>query len=365
MIQRQTCRRRAFTLVELTLGLAVTTLLLGGLASAMVLASRALPQNDSVPIATLNASRCVEDLAGELFSAEAFTERTATSVEFTVPDRNADAIPETIRYSWSGSPGDSLMREYNGVGSTAIAGVSDFALNYHLKTVAAEGDPLPGEVVSSVPVTNIPLEVAAPEQEFVVSTGTWCGMYISPDPALLPPNTIRWKIDRLFFRAKKTGSPSGMTAVQLQEADINRLPTGVVHDEALMSENLLDGQNWTGRFVDFPNAPWLGPDDGATVVFKPVSGTNTALILFQTLATPPPYLSFIDTANAGGAWTAYADRAMTFFTVEATIETGGAAEVVTTNYLMQIDVALQVGSNNATRVETGVRVINSPLVTVP
>ncbi len=365
MIRRRTCHRRAFTLVELTLGMVVTTLLLGGLASAMVLASRALPENESVLIATLDGSRRVEQLAGELFNADAFTERTATSVQFTVPDRNADNIPETIRYSWSGSPGDSLVREYNGVASTTIGGVYDFALDYQLKSVTAEGDPLPGEVFPAQTVISLPLDAVSTEQEFLVSTSTWCGMYLSPDPGLLPPDTTRWKIERLFFRAKKTGSPGGVTAVQLRQADVNRLPTDVVYDEALLSESTLDGQNWSGKFVDFPNAPWFLPSEGPTVVFQPSSGTGTALILFQTMTTPSPYVSFIDTADAGGAWTAHGDQAMTLVTVNATVETGGPSAVVTTTYLTRIDVALQVGSNGMTRAETGIRVINSPLVTGP
>ena len=40
-------RRRGLSLVELTVSMAVSTILLGGITSAMVIASRALPDNTS------------------------------------------------------------------------------------------------------------------------------------------------------------------------------------------------------------------------------------------------------------------------------------------------------------------------------
>ena len=40
---------------------------------------------------------------------------TPTAVTLTVPDRDGDNIPETIRYSWSGIANAPLRQEYNGV----------------------------------------------------------------------------------------------------------------------------------------------------------------------------------------------------------------------------------------------------------
>jgi hypothetical protein len=43
-------------------------------------------------------------MAAELQYATAINQRSATLIEFTVPDRSGDGVPETIRYEWSGVP---------------------------------------------------------------------------------------------------------------------------------------------------------------------------------------------------------------------------------------------------------------------
>ena len=60
----------------------------------------------------------------------------ALAVTFTVPDRDNNGLSETIRYSWSGTPGDSIMRAYNGGVEVAVAeDVKYFSLEYLLKTI--------------------------------------------------------------------------------------------------------------------------------------------------------------------------------------------------------------------------------------
>ncbi|MDO8631262.1 MAG: prepilin-type N-terminal cleavage/methylation domain-containing protein [Phycisphaerales bacterium] len=124
-------RRRAFTLVELMLSMAVMTVLLGGLASAMMIASRAVPDRSTPLGATLDSAYAADQLAAELFVAKTFTVRSATAVEFTVADRNNDTVDETIRYEWSGAPGAPLTRKYNiAAAVTVLSDVNEFGLGY-------------------------------------------------------------------------------------------------------------------------------------------------------------------------------------------------------------------------------------------
>ena len=104
------------------------------------------------------ARAAAERIADDVRLALSFTERTATAVTFTVPDRNADAAPETIRYAWSGAGGSTifvgltsyaiapytLTREYNGAAPVALAeDVQAFDLKYLSRTVGASPEPLP------------------------------------------------------------------------------------------------------------------------------------------------------------------------------------------------------------------------------
>ncbi|MHC4696607.1 MAG: prepilin-type N-terminal cleavage/methylation domain-containing protein, partial [Planctomycetota bacterium] len=104
---------RGLTLVELVASVAVMTVVMGGIASAMFLASHAVPDGRSSNDAVLQGYNAAERVVGELYCARSFSLKTPTAIEFTAPDRDADSNPETIRYEWSGTPGDPLTRKYN------------------------------------------------------------------------------------------------------------------------------------------------------------------------------------------------------------------------------------------------------------
>lgn len=116
--------RYGYTLMEMVASVAATTILVAGMGSVVMVAARSTSES-TVPALQIQASTALHEIASELQFAIAFTERTATAVEFTVADRDADAAVETIRYAWSGTPGDPLTRQYNG------AAVVDYLANVH------------------------------------------------------------------------------------------------------------------------------------------------------------------------------------------------------------------------------------------
>src|SRR6476659_7316558 len=101
-IANQKSQIRAFTLIEMLISLAIMTVIAAALGSTIVLASRALDQQAGPGASTVAARRATALLLGEAAGATAFSDRTATAVTFTVPDRDGDGTPETIRYAWSG-----------------------------------------------------------------------------------------------------------------------------------------------------------------------------------------------------------------------------------------------------------------------
>lgn len=142
MFGRTQRRRRAFTLLELLFAMVAMTALMGGLASALMLASRAIPDDASPAAVAIDAYYAADQIAGELFCAQSFSERTATAITFTVADRDNDAIAETIRYAWSGTPGNPLTRQYNAATEVAIVDdVREFEIRYEVKTVTQASPP--------------------------------------------------------------------------------------------------------------------------------------------------------------------------------------------------------------------------------
>lgn len=113
------------------LSMAVMAVLMGGLASALMIAARAVPDRKTTLGATLDGAYAADQLAAELFVAKTFTLRSATAVEFTVADRNNDAVDETIRYEWSGTADAPLTRKYNVAAAvTVLSDVNEFGLGY-------------------------------------------------------------------------------------------------------------------------------------------------------------------------------------------------------------------------------------------
>jgi len=126
-------KAQAFTLLEVMLTTVIMAIIMLAMTSVMTLSTRCLTSKGED---VSKASDVIDEITTDLNLAENFSERTATAVTFTVPDRDNNGQSETIRYYWSGTPGDSIMRAYNGGSEVAVADdVQYFSLEYILKTI--------------------------------------------------------------------------------------------------------------------------------------------------------------------------------------------------------------------------------------
>ncbi len=114
-------RRRGYTLAELLVASVSASLLLVGMSSSLYIASISLDPGANSPRQKTKAAEVLTDIMIDLKLALSFRERTATAVTFTVPDRDGDRLPETIRYAWSGTAGDPLTYQYNGSSAVNVA----------------------------------------------------------------------------------------------------------------------------------------------------------------------------------------------------------------------------------------------------
>ena len=130
---RQTERRPAYTLMELLISIAASSLLLMGLASSIYLASQAANPN-STTANTIQGGMTAADITAELRSAIMFDRRSATSVRLVVADRDNNGLPELIEYTWSGTLGDPLHRQFNqGTVVDVLEDVHAFELSYFVR----------------------------------------------------------------------------------------------------------------------------------------------------------------------------------------------------------------------------------------
>ncbi len=149
MPRRLNTRRPAFTLIELMIASASSAILMGGLASALYISSRALLPDATATDERNRSALALAQMEADLRLALDFSERTATAVTLTVPDRNGDSQADTIRYSWTGTAGDPLLYQYNANTAVTVAtNVQQFSVSALTRTIPA--DVLPATPASVV-----------------------------------------------------------------------------------------------------------------------------------------------------------------------------------------------------------------------
>lgn len=137
--KRNPSPRLGVTLIELVMSVAMSTVILAGIMSTLYIAMKGAETND----ATMNAlegSWILEQITSEVQTALYFKEREANSLEFVAVDQDGDSAPDTIHYSWSGTAGDSLTRQFNNETAVVIAEDVD-ALSFTYSTQATS-DPI-------------------------------------------------------------------------------------------------------------------------------------------------------------------------------------------------------------------------------
>ena len=91
--------RPGFSLMELVVSIAVTSIIVGAIASAMVLVSHGLPDGNDPAAGVIQTGRLAGQIVDELWQAVQVFEVSTAAVTFAVADRNGDGSPEVIRYA--------------------------------------------------------------------------------------------------------------------------------------------------------------------------------------------------------------------------------------------------------------------------
>lgn len=126
---RRTTQRAGFTLLELTMSLAILALLLGAVASMMSLSARAIPKETDSDQKVSTLRQRLGDVCNDLSLAKSISAVTPTSITLVVPDRDNDGSDETIEYRWSGSTGDAFARTDASASDVAmISGVDSLSI---------------------------------------------------------------------------------------------------------------------------------------------------------------------------------------------------------------------------------------------
>jgi hypothetical protein len=295
--------------------MAVSAMLVTGLASAVFLATQSLDSATSPTATAIATGEALDRLNAELRLATKFTERTATAVTFTVPDQNGDGVPDTIRYAWAGA-GTPLMRTFNGLPSPAASvldNVQAFNMNFLTRTM----QPAIVETAEQVLCAYAP---GSPPTTVPVSKTSWGAQYFKPT---LPANTISWKITRIRLMVMQ-GSVTGLVKFPITNVDATQKPTGGALATYQVNSNTLPSGSLGWVEIPYSGLTCLDPAKGYAFEVTATSASTVANVGFQSGISPAlTGMSNCSSTDQGASWSSPAATRSLFFQVYGTITTQG------------------------------------------
>ncbi|MCH8314580.1 MAG: prepilin-type N-terminal cleavage/methylation domain-containing protein [Planctomycetes bacterium] len=354
--------RCGFSLVELVTSLAIISILMVAMGSAVVIAARGLPDPNSPFAKKLDAAQAAGQLADEVAYATTILKMSPTELQFIV-DRNG--TPITISYSWTGTPGDPLTRQYNGGAViNVLEDVYDFNLDYHTKTVITTETQSVIEQIDESLFANFEgwSGITPTYNDFAVGPTNWCAEFFNA--AGLPANTSTVTITRCLLKLKQDQGGNITVGIHRSKGGGNPVPnaTPIGTPVTVPVSTLPTSYQW----VEFTFSDVLLKQlnkEFVIVVKGDIDNAAQVQYLSSTSAPKDDPVMFW-TTDSGKAWAPkknmQADNDM-YFSVWGTYETTTTVtQDVTRNYLTSTGLTLQVGADTSTKTQTAVQVLNAP-----
>jgi prepilin-type N-terminal cleavage/methylation domain-containing protein len=272
--------RAAFTLIELVAAMAIVSILLLAIASALSFSIRATTGQGAVDQKNQLAVADVADqIADDMQVAMNFSERTSKSVAFTVPAR-VNGVPNQVRYAWDGTSGHSLYRQFMPAATPTLtasdatytpvellSGVTNFNLSYTLRTMGTAA------TTDSVLAFHDNTLLGSMATQSIDSTH-WVSQYF---PVVLPIGASSFSITRVQICAE-TGSttPDGVMKVRLMTANGSNLPSTLIEEEPFYESALSSGFEYAE--VQFSNVK-NRTDSGLCLVIGYTAGSSPVAVV--------------------------------------------------------------------------------------
>lgn len=297
--------RRALTLIEMLVSLAILGVILGAVGSVMVLSAKALPSGSEPTAVSSSARDSLRGLVAEAELATSFTTATARVMVFTLADRDANGSAETVRYEWSGTAGDPLTRVYNsGRTDTVIPGVQSLTFTYETEADTVDA----GTTSATSPEVCFFTNTTGTTGESSFDLNTWVGQIFTP---LLPTNATAWKLTRFRYSIAADGTKSGTTQIQIRPVSTSTYqPSAVNHLSTTKLESAIPGSSYLWYSVDASSVPQQ-PRGGALVIVMGNTGlTSSGKVRVMRSGYAQSGCWLIDKLPAVSLWTATTDGAM-------------------------------------------------------
>ena len=348
---RRTAPRRAFTLAEMVVALTIVGILMTGLGSAILIASRSLPNGDTPTESLQDTAAVLDIIADELVGAIWIQEHTATAITFSIADRDGDGNAEKIRYSWDGAPGDALKRAYNGGTAQAIlTGVQDLALGYDTRVVVEE---YPGAPIESAEIELSSHENLSSSSSTWVSKSKFAAQYFQPT---ISAGVTSWRVTRALVFLSSAGTTNDTLIVRLQKYGADGFPSADSADtlaEVSILESLLS-PTFAWQKFDFDGSPALAPGDGLYLFLLGNHTANSA-----ELAIEDGVFGGVRSTDTGATWSFDPFMRLQHYVYGKTLSPG-PPQTATRTYVTGVSIALESDGDPAINLDTAVHTLNQP-----
>ena len=297
-------RRAGLTLAELSVSLAVIATLMVAIGSVMVLTGRAVGMTASQAEES-RIDDLVATIASEQRMALTVTDRSSTSITFTVADRDHDGVNERIQYTWAGKD-QPLMRKVNDQPAVVVLPrVEFFRLGYIPKTSIAAG-PVP----QTETTTDELLFAHESGSSFPHMMSTSASAAQSFIPKLARADATSWRVTQVQIMANRsTTSSTAKWTISLCPSDALGKPNTLapIEQTTLFMSKLTATAAWS-PVITFTTAQNLNPSERYWIVVSQSAVSATGNVSYDPSSsdTPDPFAS----TAVPGVWTTYSGRDM-------------------------------------------------------
>lgn len=351
-------RRAGFTVLELLVSLPAATVLIGSMAMCVTIMMRAKSQDETLFRGTYDLANAATQIASDIESAVSIVSSSATHIEFVVPDRDADGLPEQMRYEWSGTSGlnaNKILWKYN---QSTLAVLFDDVGAFSLQTNKVfSTSSVPNHLIAeSAILKRIDALPSASFREQVINANNNVGEYFVPD---VSGSSTKWDLGAIRIMVMAAGNTTdGVLRVRVMRGDtFTKLPILPILAEVNIAESRL-GTSF--QWLDIPIAPvsWQSVGIPLCVTLSYGGGTgDVARVQFIEKTVGNLSNSNMVTSNNGGTSWILGGR-----TQELRLYAFGFYDgyVGQRGFLSSVDLQLTSSKSSNQVIQTSVRTPNGP-----
>ena len=344
-------RGRAFTLVEMVVSLVVVALLIAGMSSAIVLASKALPHATNPAGATVDTARALHQLRDDLRAAVELPVFGESTVTLHLPDRDGDGRPEVITWAWAGNAGDPLTRTANGGAAVEMLdNLQSFTLDYHRSDQATA---LPAAVTTSAETELARHDPGDSPDSLQISDRNCFGFRFLPS---LPAGAERWRVTRVLLRTSGHANDNGQATFNLAKWNAGVGPDPDAVESVDVPETQLD-QSGGWAQIDFARGGPFSEGETVAVTIDNTGAATPGNVTWNNIGTPA---NFYESDDGGETWQVSTSEGAIDHYVYGTYETTGEDWTFTRQHITSVRIGLIHRGANAVTHALTVPLPNAP-----